>query len=168
MTDETVPLPKAKAKPRLKSRPKPKPKPKAQVAALPWRMEGDGVEVLLITSRETGRWVIPKGWPMKGKTPAAAAAAEARQEAGVVGDIARTAVGAYPYVKFARTGLGRPCKVKVFPLKVTAQRDDWREKAQRTTQWFPALAAAAAVQERALARLIRRFAKRVGKGAVKA
>jgi 8-oxo-dGTP pyrophosphatase MutT (NUDIX family) len=143
-----------------------KTRPRIQYAALPWR-DGAGLEILLITSRETGRWVIPKGWPMKGRSPAAAAAAEAREEAGVVGDIAKSPVGSYLYVKFRKTGLGSPCKVKVFPLKVTGQRDSWREQAERTARWFPAAEAAAAVQERQLARLIRKFAKRSAKGAAK-
>lgn len=143
-----------------------KARPRIQYAALPWRV-GNDLEILLITSRETGRWVIPKGWPMKGRSPAAAAVAEAREEAGVIGDIAKP-VGSYLYVKFGKRGLGSPCKVKVFPLKVTGQRESWREQAQRTARWFPAAEAAASVQERQLARLIRKFAKRAARGAAKA
>jgi len=141
---------------------RPRIKPRPQLAALPWR-QGEGLEILLITSRETGRWVIPKGWPMKGRSPFAAAAIEAREEAGVVGEIAKSPTGAYLYVKFRKTGRGQPCKVKVFALKVTGQEEEWLEKGQRTVRWFPADAAAAAVQERQLARLIRKFAKRQGK-----
>ena len=144
-----------------------KTRPRIQYAALPWR-DGDDLEILLITSREPGRWVIPKGWPMKGRSPAAAAAAEAREEAGVVGDIVKSPVGSYLYVKFGKRGLGSPCKVKVFPLKVTGQRESWREQTQRTVRWFPAAEAAASVQERQLARLIRKFAKRAAKGPSKA
>jgi len=141
-------------------------RPRAQYAALPWR-RGENLEVLLITSRETGRWVIPKGWPMRGRSPAAAAAAEARQEAGLVGEIAKTPIGSYLYVKFGKTGRGTPCKVKVFPLKVTGQHESWREMGERTAHWFPADEAAGAVQERQLARLIRKFAKRETKAAAK-
>jgi 8-oxo-dGTP pyrophosphatase MutT (NUDIX family) len=141
-------------------------RPRAQYAALPWRQR-EGLEVLLITSRETGRWVIPKGWPMKGRNPPAAAAAEARQEAGVVGEIAKTPVGSYLYVKFRKTGRGTPCKVKVFPLKVTSQQESWREMGERTVRWFPAAEAADAVQERQLARLIRKFARREAKAAAR-
>ena len=143
---------------------KPKIRPRAQCGALPWRPDG-ALEILLITSRETGRWVIPKGWPMKGKSAPAAAAIEAYEEAGLVGEIAKEAVGSYAYVKFRRTGRGQPCKVKVFPMRVLAQREEWPEKGQRILQWFPWPEAAAAVQERQLARLIRKFAKRAAKAA---
>jgi 8-oxo-dGTP pyrophosphatase MutT (NUDIX family) len=142
----------------------PRAKPRPQYGALPYRT-GDGVDILLITSRETGRWVIPKGWPMKGKSASATAAREAVEEAGVVGEIGKRPLGAFVYIKFRKTGLGRPCKVRVFALKVTGQRDEWREKGQRTAQWFAWSDAAAAVQERALARLIRKHAKRVIKAA---
>ncbi len=135
------------------------PKPRVQYAALPYRMI-EGVEILLITSRETGRWVIPKGWPMKGRTPSAAAAREALEEAGLKGEVGK-AVGSYAYTKFGKTGLGVACKVKVFPLRVTGQRESWREQDQRTARWFAANEAAAAVRERQLARLIRRFARKV-------
>jgi len=139
-------------------------KPRQQYAALPYRI-GEGVEILLITSRETGRWVIPKGWPMKGKAPWEAAAREAFEEAGVIGEIHQTPVGSYPYVKFLKSGLGRPCKVKVFPMRVTQQQEDWPEKHQRTAQWFAWAEAAGAVQELRLGRIIRKFGKRASRGA---
>jgi 8-oxo-dGTP pyrophosphatase MutT (NUDIX family) len=139
------------------------PKPRQQYAALPYRM-GEGVEILLITSRETGRWVIPKGWPMKGRAPSEAAAREAFEEAGVVGEIAQTPFGSYPYVKFLKSGLGKPCKVKVFPLKVTQQREAWPEQHQRTARWFGWADAAGAVQELRLGRIIKKFGKRASRG----
>ena len=139
------------------------PKVRQQFAALPYRGEGD-VEILLITSRETGRWVIPKGWPMKGKAPWDAAAREAFEEAGVLGDVKERPIGSYPYVKFLKSGLGRPCKVKVFPLRVTEQHDAWPEKDQRILRWFDWPSAAEAVQELRLGRIIRRFAKRAARG----
>ncbi|MEN9850080.1 MAG: hypothetical protein RL128_243, partial [Pseudomonadota bacterium] len=61
---------------------------RTQYGALCWRMHRGKVEVLLITSRDTGRWVIPKGWPIDGLAPAQTAAREAWEEAGVEGDIA--------------------------------------------------------------------------------
>ncbi|MGI8840110.1 MAG: NUDIX hydrolase [Caulobacteraceae bacterium] len=139
-------------------------KPRAQYAALPFR-GGQEVEILLITSRETGRWVIPKGWPMKGRTAAQAAAVEAFEEAGVSGDIAAKPLGAYPYVKYLKSGAGQPCKVKVFALRVTGQAEDWPEKGQRETRWLAWPRAAAAVQELRLGRLIRRFGKKAARGA---
>ncbi|MEO8926875.1 MAG: NUDIX hydrolase [Caulobacteraceae bacterium] len=141
------------------------PKARPQYAALPYRLAED-VEILLITSRETGRWVIPKGWPMKGRTPAEAAAREAFEEAGVIGEIAPAPFGAYPYVKYLKSGLGRPCKVKVFPLRVVKQQTEWPEMHQRSAQWFGWAEAAAAVQELRLSRIIRKFGKRAGRGAV--
>ena len=137
-------------------------RPRAQCGALPFRLT-EGVEILLITSRETGRWVIPKGWPMKGKTASQAAALEAFEEAGVTGDIAPKPLGAYPYVKYLKSGAGRPCKVKVFPLRVTGQEEDWPEKGQREVRWLAWPQAAAAVQELRLGRLIRRFGKKASR-----
>ncbi len=139
------------------------PRPRQQYGALPYRM-GDKVEILLITSRETGRWVIPKGWPMKGKTAWDAAALEAFEEAGVVGEIAQTPFGSYPYVKFLKSGLGRPCRVKVFPLLVREQQEAWPEQHQRTAQWFGWSDAAGAVQELRLGRIIKKFGKRANRG----
>ncbi len=74
-----------------------------QYAALPYRVR-DGLELLLITSRETGRWVIPKGWPMKGKTAHAAAAREALEEAGLKGKIGKQSLGDYSYGKRLSNG----------------------------------------------------------------
>ena len=87
------------------------------------------------------------------------AAREALEEAGVEGELGK-AVGSYVYTKFGKGGGGVACKVKVFPLKVTGQRESWREQDQRTARWFAAREAAAAVQERQLARLIRKFARK--------
>ena len=134
-----------------------RPKPRVQCAALPYRGGAD-LEILLVTSRETGRWVIPKGWPMKGRTRREAAAIEAMEEAGVEGRMIRKAVGAYDYLKVLRSGDSQPCRVTVYAVEVTIQHDTWREQDQRSSQWFVWDAAAAAVHEPGLARLIRRFA----------
>ncbi len=135
-----------------------RPKPRAQCAALPWRF-ADGLEILLVTSRDTGRWVIPKGWTMKSKTRREAAALEAIEEAGVEGRMARKAAGAYDYMKVLRSGDSQACRVTVYPLEVLVQRDSWREQDQRSTQWFGWEAAAAAVHEPGLTRIIHRFAR---------
>ncbi len=134
----------------------PKPKPRRQFAALPYRIEGD-LEVLLVTTRETGRWVIPKGWPMVGKTPRAAAAREALEEAGVIGKPGRRRLGAYTYPKVLKSGETVICRVTVFPLAVNEQKADWRERDQRRTRWFSPLEAAEAVQEPGLSAIIRDF-----------
>lgn len=127
--------------------------PGQQYAALPYR-EAEGLEVLLLTSRETRRWVIPKGWPMKGKRPHAAAAREALEEAGVTGRTAKRAMGSYSYVKRLKNGAPLQCVVEVFPLKVAGQRTHWREQAERTVRWFPVDQAAEAVDEPELQALI--------------
>lgn len=130
--------------------------PRTQYGALPYRL-APGLEVLLVTSRDTGRWVIPKGWPVPGKSRRASAAREALEEAGVVGKAGKENLGAYDYVKYLKSGEGVACRVTVFALAVTEQRGQWREQDQRTTAWFPPATAALLVQERGLAEIIRRF-----------
>ena len=134
-----------------------RPKPRAQYAALPFRRAPE-LEILLVTSRETARWVIPKGWPMRGKTRREAAIVEAIEEAGVEGRLIKKALGQYQYLKVLRSGDSQRCKVTVFALEVTLQRAAWREQDQRSSQWFASDAAAAAVREPGLARMIRKFA----------
>ncbi|HEY8579134.1 MAG TPA: NUDIX hydrolase, partial [Beijerinckiaceae bacterium] len=90
--------------------------PRQQVAALPWRLAPTGVEILLITSRGTKRWVIPKGWPMPGRRPHEAAQREAYEEAGVKGAIEPAPLGCYEYRKAAKNGALILCRVDVFPL----------------------------------------------------
>jgi 8-oxo-dGTP pyrophosphatase MutT (NUDIX family) len=132
--------------------------PGRQYAALPFRYL-DGLEIMLISSRETRRWVIPKGWPMKGRKPHVAAAREARQEAGLVGLIAKRSVGSYQYVKMLKNGAPLQCTVDVFPMMVQRQRARWREQHQRVARWFTPEEAAAAVDEPELQALIEDFAR---------
>ena len=132
--------------------------PVHQIAALPWRRRGGVVEILLVTSRETKRWVIAKGNPMVDLSDPLAAAQEAYEEAGVQGDIARQPFGAYPYDKRMKDGRMLPCMVDVYPLEVLIQLGSWPEAEQRVRQWMPADEAAASVHEPELARLIRDFA----------
>src|ERR1700758_3677314 len=105
-----------------------------QCAALPFKIAPDGIRVLLLTSRETGRWVIPKGWPIKGLKPREVAAREAYEEAGLVGSItSKRPVGIYHYEKQFTEG-GLLCEVRVFLFRVDQQLDDWPEKGQRETR----------------------------------
>ena len=138
--------------------------PKRQYAALPFRQR-DGIEVLLVSSRETRRWVIPKGWPKKGCKPHVTAAREAQEEAGVIGEIGRKSIGSYHYLKDGEDGL--ICLVDVFPLAVKRQRKTWPEKSQRTTKWFPLALAADAVNEPGLKDVIRNFEHVRASGAAK-
>lgn len=113
--------------------------------------------VLLITSRETGRWVVPKGNPMKGFAPHEAAAQEAFEEAGLRGVAGAEPIGRFRYTKRRHTGADRELSVTVYPMTVTAQADDWPERKQRTTRWFLPAEASAAVDEPGLKRLIAGF-----------
>ncbi|WP_296519658.1 NUDIX hydrolase [Rhodoplanes sp.] len=129
-----------------------------QYAAVPYRRNEDGeTEVMLLTSRETRRWVIPKGWPIRGAKPHASAAREALEEAGLIGRTTIEAIGTYRYDKRMKNGLDTRCKVEVFPLEVTAQRKRWREQGQRKLRWFTLRDAAKAVQEPGLRKLLRRL-----------
>ena len=132
-----------------------------QVAAMPYRRRDD-LEILLVTSRETARWVIPKGWPMTGKTPRESAACEAFEEAGVAGAMGDAALGEYNYIKFIKNGEGLPCRVTVFALAVEQESDSWPEQHQRSLCWFPWLLAADAVHEPGLKAIIRDFAEQLG------
>lgn len=130
---------------------------RVQYAALPYRVRRDGeVQIRLITSRETRRWVIPKGWPIKGLTPPKTAARESYEEAGLVGVVSREPLGAYTYEK--RLGTRSVlCDVLVFPLKVKRLLQKWPERFQRYGFWFSIETAAAAVQEEDLSQLILSF-----------
>lgn len=133
--------------------------PRAQSAALPWRRTGVGaVEVLLITSRETRRWVVPKGWPIKGLKSPQTAAREAFEEAGVVGEVDKKKIGIFHYDKYLRSGRLQKVRVAVYPLKVTAECEAWPEMLQREKLWADPLAAADLVQEPELAAMLRLFA----------
>jgi 8-oxo-dGTP pyrophosphatase MutT (NUDIX family) len=136
-------------------------KPRQQYAALPFRRaKGGSAEIMLITSRDTGRWVIPKGWPIRGLKPSATAAREALEEAGLVGQIAKRPLGSFTYEKKLDEGLSVVCTVEVFPFKVKGQRKSWPEKKQRRGRWFAAEEAAEAVAEPDLGALIERFARK--------
>jgi 8-oxo-dGTP pyrophosphatase MutT (NUDIX family) len=129
-----------------------------QYAALPHRLVGRQVEVLLVTSRRTRRWIIPKGWPMNGKTAPQAAALEAVEEAGVVGMIADRPIGSYRYLKrLKNSDETMAIQVIVFPFLVEASVEAFKEEGQRTARWFGYRQAAGLVAEPALRRLIREF-----------
>ncbi|MBN8529093.1 MAG: NUDIX hydrolase [Caulobacterales bacterium] len=137
------------------------PRPRAervQVAALCWRSGQDGmIEILLVTSRDTGRWVTPKGGRMPGKTDAQAAAEEAWEEAGVLGEVQNAPIGTFRYMKRLKRRAPRPTEVNVFALRVTRELADWKEVAQRSRRWFTLVEAAAAVDEAELGAMIQEF-----------
>ena len=132
-----------------------------QIAALPYRTDGLAsdapVRVLLVTSRESKRWVIPKGNQPGRMSPHAAAALEAEEEAGVRGLVCPVPIGSYRYRKKRRSGASLMFDVEVFPLAVTAELDVWKEKDERERRWFSLSEAAEAVEEPDLQKLIRSF-----------
>ena len=130
-----------------------------QVGALCYRKTGrGGKEVLLVTSRNTGRWIIPKGWCMAGKPDHAAAEQEAWEEAGVrTGRIRSRPIGVYDYHKTLEDGETRPCRVSVYPLEVEKTRKDFPEAEERTRRWVSPDRAAKLVQEPKLKRILRDF-----------
>jgi 8-oxo-dGTP pyrophosphatase MutT (NUDIX family) len=108
-----------------------------QIAALPLRKRRGKIEVLLITSRETKRWVIPKGWPMEGLSDWDAAKQEALEEAGVMGRVSHKITGQFEYKKRTKSGGEKHCRVDVYALKVFTMKQNWLEQAERTRCWFP-------------------------------
>jgi len=132
-----------------------------QIAVLPYRFGGPGMdgptEILLITSRGTGRWVIPKGNPLTGMPLHASAAVEAEEEAGVIGAVCPTPIGSYQYRKRRANGASVMLDVEVFPLAVTRELGEWKEQDERERRWFPFSEAAGAVDEADLQALIRSF-----------
>jgi 8-oxo-dGTP pyrophosphatase MutT (NUDIX family) len=130
-----------------------------QVAALPWRRERDGtLSVLLITSRTNGKWMLPKGWPMKGLSDAASARQEALEEAGVEGHVDAEAIGCYRYSKLFNDGTSLPGQAVIFSLAVSRERKDWKEKGQRQRRWMSAQEAAECAHEPDLARFLAELA----------
>ena len=130
---------------------------RSQFAALCYRMSNGKPEILLITSRRSGRWIIPKGWPMDGMTPSASAAQEAWEEAGVVGKTRDICLGLYSYDKFQDAEYAFPCLAMVYPVRVKSLARDFPEKHQRRRKWYSLKKAAMLVSEPELSRIIRDF-----------
>jgi 8-oxo-dGTP pyrophosphatase MutT (NUDIX family) len=127
-----------------------------QFGAIPFQIAPDGLRVMLLTSRETRRWVIPKGWPIHHLKPSQVAAREAFEEAGLVGNIVgKHPIGSYHYLKILSPDDVMLCRVRVFLLAVDHQVDDWPEKAQREYRWAEPTRAAQMVNEGGLAEIIR-------------
>ena len=129
-----------------------------QSAALPWRYSGDRREILLISSRDTGRWVIPKGWLIRGLTPAETAAREAYEEAGIGGQMSKKPIGHFEYGKRLANGNVKPITVEVFALEQIIQHLEWPEQGQRMLKWFSVPEAAESVAEPGLKAIIRKLA----------
>jgi 8-oxo-dGTP pyrophosphatase MutT (NUDIX family) len=138
-------------------------KVREQYGAAPYRVADDGgVEVLLVTTRETGRWMAPKGWPIKRLGPLGTALQEAYEEAGVRGK-GGPAIGAFDYLKVMRKGANQICEVEVFPLLVSEELEDWPERAERERRWFTPGDASAAVEEKRLRTILADLPERIGR-----
>jgi len=128
-----------------------------QIGALCYREKNGRIEILLITSRGTGRWIVPKGWPVKGQTHAGSASIEAFEEAGVEGRAEPVCLGVFAYDKLQGNGSGTPLRVAVFPLRVRKLRRKFPEAGQRKRRWFSRKRAAELVSESALKDILRTF-----------
>ena len=131
--------------------------PNKQYAALHYRGRADNIEIMLVTSRNTGRWIIPKGWATPGLTPRDSAAREALEEGGLVGLITDQSIGVYHYDKRMDDGSTMHCAVEVFALQVEQQLTAWPEQDQRQANWFSLEEAAEAVHEVELRTIIRKL-----------
>jgi len=135
---------------------------RTQFAALCYRVKNDKVQILLVTSRGSGRWIVPKGWPMDGKTPAESAAQEAWEEAGVTGVADSRPLGLFSYNKMLDDeDMGLPCVAMVYGIKVKSLARDFPEAGQRTRKWVSRKKAAGMVDEPELSRILRDFDPRI-------
>jgi 8-oxo-dGTP pyrophosphatase MutT (NUDIX family) len=129
-----------------------------QAGVIPYRIAEGQVEVLLVTSRDTGRWVIPKGHVEDGMTAQSAACQEALEEAGISGQITtRMPLGFVPYLKRLKDGNSCGASIAVYPLLVDKEKKKWQERSERTRTWFPVGKAAELVDEPALSALLLRL-----------
>lgn len=141
----------------LSVRPSCKSDMRTQFAALCYRMRNGRAEVLLVTSRRSGRWIVPKGWPMGGMTPSASAEREAWEEAGVRGRGEDFCMGLFSYLKLVDDGPDLPCVAMVYPVRVKTLARNFPERGQRKRKWFVPKKAADRVAEPELARILRDF-----------
>ncbi|MGI2035030.1 NUDIX hydrolase [Rhizobium panacihumi] len=137
--------------------------PRQQYAALCYRVrkkQAGQLEMLVMTSRDTGRWVIPKGWPMEGKKAHAVAEREAYEEAGVKGKVAKEPLGYFHYRKTLSNGMKVPVRVQVHALEVEEMLKAFPEKGSRKLEWVSCEEAAKRVNEPELKELLLRFGGR--------
>lgn len=130
---------------------------RTQFAALCYRLVKEKPEILLITSRRSGRWILPKGWPVDGWSPVECALAEAWEEAGVRGRVMGDCLGLYSYHKTIGPERGLPCAAMVFPVRVSSLAQKYPEAGQRRRKWLRPRKAAQKVDEKELAHILRNF-----------
>lgn len=132
-----------------------------QTGALPWRLRGRSLQVLLVTSRRSRRWLVPKGWPMRGKSLAEAAAVEAFEEAGVQGAADPQPLGFFNHVKRRWLFGEMQLTIVVHALKVKRELSRWPEQDERSRRWLPVARAAEMVDSPELGRIMLDFASRL-------
>ncbi len=130
---------------------------RTQFAALCFRVVDGKTKILLITSRNSGRWIIPRGWPMDSKTPSETAQTEAWEEAGVRGKAYELSLGLYSYIRDIRDDYSLPCVAMVYPVRVDKLEKKFPEKGQRRRKWMSPKKAAKRVSEPELAQIIKGF-----------
>ncbi len=136
-----------------------------QFGVIPYRLpEGGAPEILLITTRETRRWMVPRGWLIKKLGPLGTGMREAFEEAGVVGE-GGPPVGSFRYLKRLRSGQAQAVRVELFAMEVAEQVDDWPERAERIREWYPHGRAAELVEEPELQEILAVFPKTLASGA---
>lgn len=131
-----------------------------QYAALPYRVVDGHPMVLLVTSRETKRWILPKGQPERKLAPHQVAEAEAYEEAGLVGTVFKTPFAEYDSFKRLKSGRELPCLMRVYLLEVTHELGSWPEKGERERRWMTPGEAALLVTEPGLVRVLLDFGGR--------
>jgi uncharacterized protein len=119
------------------------------------------IRIMLVTSRQTRRWIIPKGNVDDGMTPHAAAAQEAEEEAGVRGKVSRNALGSFTYDKRIVGSICVTATIDVFPLAVREVMDEWKESKWRRRRWFTLDEVADAIEEQELHEIITTFAAKL-------
>ena len=130
-----------------------------QIAALPLHRDRNGkLRVLMVTSRDTKRWIMPKGWLMDGKKPWHAAEIEALEEAGAMGFISTEPIGVYHYTKRLDRRKKVRCRVTVYPMVVEKLKRRWKERKERKRHWFALRKAAKLVDEKELSVLLKSLA----------
>lgn len=135
---------------------------RTQFAALCYRIKRGKLRLLLVTSRRSRRWIVPKGWPMDSRTPGQCAVQEAWEEAGVTGRATGPCIGVYSYAKDVGSMDDLPCVAMLYPVEVKSLARDYPERGQRKRAWVSRKKAARLVAEPELARLILEFDPRKG------
>ena len=134
-----------------------------QIGALCYRVTAKNVNILLITSRRSKRWIIPKGWKVDKMNSRKSVALEAWEEAGVQGQVSKRSIGKYYYRKRSTKNEFFTCAVKVFSLEVKANKKKFPERGQRKLKWVSPAAAIDLVAEPELKTVIKNFEGRIKK-----